>query len=169
MFAEEKERAATPVDTCLLLLDVSSETALWSSGKSLMGRVMDGNVCTEHLDQIEFLHERIISTGDLLSKLNSSMPRTATLVTAARALVDCFQKCSELMQKSSQLLAMKEEQKQTSERLTQMRALLFTDSDVASIDAAAVRRLRKDALDMQVLQKMPSKRKRAHIYKGNRD
>jgi hypothetical protein len=40
MFAEEKERAETPVDTCLLPLDVSPDAALWSSAKSLMDRVM---------------------------------------------------------------------------------------------------------------------------------
>ena len=110
-----------------------------------------------HVDwkQIELLHQWVSASHDAVTALHNNSPKAAKFVTAALMLAECVGKCSELTQKTSQLLAMKEEHKRASERLTQVRAILFTDSDLASIDAAAVRRLRKEALDLQITTSRP--------------
>ena len=116
---------------------------------------MEGNIITEHLEQIQLLHEWVSASHDAVTALQNNLPKAAKFVTAALMLAVCVGKCSELTQKTSQLMAMKEEHKRASERLTQVRAMLFTDSDLASIDAAAVRRLRNEALDLQIATSRP--------------
>ena len=156
MFAEE--RASTPAETCLCLFDFTSNETLWASTKPLITRVMEGSIIMEQIEQIHVLGQRLrgdnyqagVGVPAGLESLQKTFPHSAKLVSATLEIMDCLDLVSELRQKSAQLMSMKEEHKQTTERLNQIRQVLFADTDFARVNVNAARRLRKDALDMQI-------------------
>jgi len=144
MFAEE--RAATPGETCLQLLDCSSASTLAASGRILAGRVMEGNVIMEHFQKIEMLHERFQDQTDKEQHMRKS---GYAFCQSAHAIVECFLLVSDLTQKSSQLMEMEREHKEATNRVGVMRVELY-GAGTTNVNTSAVRRLRKTALDLQL-------------------
>ena len=83
----------------------------------------------EQIEQIHVLGQRLrgdnyqagVGVPAGLESLQKTFPHSAKLVSATLEIMDCLDLVSELRQKSAQLMSMKEEHKQTTERLNQIR------------------------------------------------
>ena len=119
MFASD--RGAPPADICLQqLLSCDSSASLAASAKRLSTRLLEGDVISEHLEQILMLSERIEDTikwdcgGSLENAIQTNGGRM--LVSWVRKLASCFKISSELAQTSAQLMAMQEDHKSAAMR-----------------------------------------------------
>jgi hypothetical protein len=119
MFASD--RGAQPADICLQQLLICDSTAsLAASAKRLSTRLFEGDVISEHLEQILMLSERIEDTikWDCSGSLDHAIPTNGArmLVNWVRKLVLCFKISSEIAQTSAQLMAMQEDHKTAATR-----------------------------------------------------
>ena len=87
-----EERSCSPADTCLQLLDCSSETTMLASATVLTKRVMEGTVIAEHLQQVVMLQEQIEEHYGRQDELKQFVQTKGGMafVEATIALVDCL-------------------------------------------------------------------------------
>ena len=126
-----------------------------ASATVLTKRVMEGTVIAEHLQQVVMLQEQIEEHYGRQDELKQFVQTKGGMafVEATIALVDCLALVSEVASKSQQLMSMTQEHKEAATRFSVVRVALYGESvdGMADVDTSAVRRLRKQALDMQVL------------------
>ena len=119
MFVEE--RAGTPAEMFLRLLDCSSNSSLSKSAQNLSDRVKEGDVIKKNFNQVEKMYDRITWAAGKV--LDSASPIVAFTV----KLLEYLQSVTASAQITGQVKMIEDEYLQAKSRCASMRATLYGD------------------------------------------